>query len=203
MKTSHHNDSTSLQFTDSARTGRRLWALALSICSAGISLPVVGSEHVNLVRTPDGGIQPQAVVDSKGVVHLIYYKGDARGGDLFYVRQEPGKETFPRPIQVNSQLKSAMAAGTIRGAQLAVGKNGRVHVAWNGRAPSSHATSNHVHAPVAYSADSHESKGHESTTHASEGHEHNGHSSGGHAAGTSEQPAWMKAPMLYTRLNDT
>jgi hypothetical protein len=25
-----------------------------------------------------------------------------------------------------------MAAGTIRGAQLAVGKNGRVHVAWDG-----------------------------------------------------------------------
>jgi hypothetical protein len=33
---------------------------------------------------------------------------------------------------VNSQPESAIAAGTIRGAQLAIGKAGRVHVAWNG-----------------------------------------------------------------------
>jgi len=91
--------------------------------------------RVKLIRTPDSGIQPQAAVDSQGVVHLIYYKGEGGGGDIFYVRQEPGQETFSKPIQVNSQPKSAMAAGTIRGAQLAVGKNGRVHVAWNGPAP--------------------------------------------------------------------
>src|SRR5262245_47264952 len=196
MKTSHHNDSTSLQFTDSARTGRRLWALALSICSAGICFPVAGSELVTLVRTPDGGIQPQAAVDSKGVVHLIYYKGDARGGDLFYVRQEPGKEAFSTPIQVNNRPKSAMAAGTIRGAQLAIGKNGRVHVAWNGPAPSTHATGDHGHVATGHSADGHESKDHES-----KGHAPGSHSPGGHEA-TAEQPAWMKAPMLYTRLND-
>jgi hypothetical protein len=33
---------------------------------------------------------------------------------------------------VNSQKGSAIAAGSIRGAQLAVGKNGRAHVAWDG-----------------------------------------------------------------------
>jgi hypothetical protein len=91
--------------------------------------------RVKLVRTPNGGIQPQAAVDGQGVVHLIYYKGESRGGDIFYVRQEPGQEIFSKPIQVNSQSESAMAAGTIRGAQLAIGKNGRVHVAWNGHAP--------------------------------------------------------------------
>src|SRR5262249_7206779 len=35
----------------------------------------------------------------------------------------------------NSQPGGAMAAGTIRGAQLAVGRNARVHVAWNGHSP--------------------------------------------------------------------
>jgi hypothetical protein len=35
-------------------------------------------------------------------------------------------------MRVNSQPGSAIAAGTIRGAQIALGKAGRVHVAWNG-----------------------------------------------------------------------
>src|SRR5207247_2174995 len=88
---------------------------------AGFSLSAA-APSVSLVRTPDGGIQPQAVVDSQGVVHLIYYKGDAGDGDIFYVHQAPGQgATFSKPIQVNSQPQSAIAAGTIRGAHLAVG----------------------------------------------------------------------------------
>jgi hypothetical protein len=91
-----------------------------------------GSPRVTLLRTPDGGIQPQAVVDTSGVIHLIYFKGDSGKGDVFYVRREPGKDGFSTPMRVNSQPGSAIAAGTIRGAQIALGKAGRVHVAWNG-----------------------------------------------------------------------
>jgi hypothetical protein len=90
------------------------------------------TDKVKFVRVPDGGIQPQAMADAKGVVHLIYLKGDPKACDVFYVRQEPGAEGFSKPIQVNSQAGSAIAVGTIRGAQLALGRNGRVHVAWNG-----------------------------------------------------------------------
>src|SRR6266705_3521783 len=91
-----------------------------------------GAPQVRLLRTPGSGIQPQAAVDAKGVVHLIYFKGDPKGGDIFYVRREPGQQDFSKPMQVNTQPHTAMAVGTIRGAQLAVGKNGRVHVAWDG-----------------------------------------------------------------------
>jgi hypothetical protein len=35
-------------------------------------------------------------------------------------------------LRVNSQPGSAVAAGTIRGAKLAIGKDGRIHIAWNG-----------------------------------------------------------------------
>ena len=163
----------------------------------GVSLPAAESERVKLVRTPDGGIQPQAVVDSKGVVHLIYYKGEGKGGDIFYVRQEPGMDTFSKPIQVNSQPKSAMAAGTIRGAQLAVSRNGRVHVAWNGPAPSGHASTGH--AAAGHSPEGHGAAGHSPDAEAHDGHASGGHSTHGQAA---EQPAWMRAPMLYARLND-
>jgi hypothetical protein len=67
-----------------------------------------------------------------GVVHLIYFKGEAKAGDIFYVRQTPDRDAFSDPLRVNSEPASAIAVGTIRGAQLAVGRNGRAHVAWNG-----------------------------------------------------------------------
>jgi hypothetical protein len=87
---------------------------------------------VMVLDTPNGGIQPQAVVDAKGTLHLIYFKGEEGAGDLFYVRQEAGKERFSAPLRVNSQSGSAIAIGSIRGGQIALGKGGRVHVAWNG-----------------------------------------------------------------------
>src|SRR5262249_20418379 len=89
------------------------------------------STSVALLRVPNHGIQPQAVVDSAGVVHMIYFAGDARAGDIFYVRSTDGKQ-FSEPIRVNSQAASVIALGNIRGAQLALGKNNRVHVAWMG-----------------------------------------------------------------------
>jgi hypothetical protein len=89
--------------------------------------------EVTLLRVPNGGIQPQAVSDAKGTLHLIYFKGDNAGaGDLFYVRREAGTERFSEPLRINSRPSSACAVGSVRGGQLALGKGGRVHVVWNG-----------------------------------------------------------------------
>ena len=87
---------------------------------------------VSLLRTPHGGIQPQAAVDAAGTLHLIYFKGEPAAGDIYYVRREAGEDKFSPPIRVNSHPHSAVAMGTIRGAQLAIGKAGHVHVVWNG-----------------------------------------------------------------------
>jgi hypothetical protein len=82
---------------------------------------------------PNGGIQPQAVADAKGNLHLIYFKGDkANAGDLFYVRRDAGKERFSEPIRINSRPGSACAAGSVRGGQIVLGQGGRPHVVWNG-----------------------------------------------------------------------
>lgn len=86
---------------------------------------------VSVTRVPDQGIQPQAVVDGD-IVHLIYFKGDAGAGDVFYVRRSLGDEDWSEPVRVNSGPGSVIATGTVRGAHLAVGRNGRVHVAWMG-----------------------------------------------------------------------
>ncbi len=88
-------------------------------------------ERVRVHRVPAEGLQPQAAVDERGVLHLVYYTGDAHHGNLFYVRSSDGGATFSPALAVNHP-GSAIAAGTIRGAQLALGKSGRVHVAWNG-----------------------------------------------------------------------
>src|SRR5262249_25301722 len=117
---------------------RRFIALAIVLAAivAG-NAKLVGAEldqgrKVNLVRTPNNGLQPQAVVDERGTLHLIYLAGDPSASDVFYVRRDAGKMEFSAPRRVNSQPGSAIATGTIRGAQVSIGKNGRVHVAWNG-----------------------------------------------------------------------
>ncbi|MCI0464158.1 MAG: sigma-70 family RNA polymerase sigma factor [Gemmataceae bacterium] len=108
---------------------------------------------VTLLRAPEKGIQPQAAVDGKGVVHLIYFRGEPGNGDIFYVRSDDGGARFSRPLRVNSQPGSAIATGNIRGAHLAFGKNGRVHVAWMGSRKAEHPAHAHgapIGAPMLY-----------------------------------------------------
>ncbi len=92
---------------------------------------------VMLQRLPDGGLQPQAAVDSKGVVHVVYFKGDPAAGDLYYYRYSvtAGAEAASTPLRVNSRPATAMATGTIRTEQIAIGQGDRVHVVWNGLSP--------------------------------------------------------------------
>jgi hypothetical protein len=89
-------------------------------------------DPVELRRVPDGGIQPEIAIDASGVVHMVYLGGTPGAADVFYVRSSDGGRTFSRAVRVNSQAGSAIATGTIRGAQIAIGRNSRVHVVWNG-----------------------------------------------------------------------
>lgn len=112
---------------------RRGIVIALLVhASCQFALSDAAHPIVNTLRVPNDGIQPQVVVGKEGVVHMVYYTGEAASGDIFYVRSNDGGTSFSAPMRVNSQAKSAIAAGTIRGAHLALGKNDRVHVAWNG-----------------------------------------------------------------------
>lgn len=97
------------------------------------SIPSVAeSPAVTLVRVPNGGIQPEAVIDASRTLHLLYFAGAPAAGDLFYVTSRDFGRTFSTPIRVNSQPGSAIATGTIRGGHIAIGRNGRVYVTWNG-----------------------------------------------------------------------
>jgi hypothetical protein len=86
---------------------------------------------VTVLATPNDGLQPQAIVDTRGTLHVIYFKGDPAGGDLYYVRRTSTSAQFSAPIRVNSESGTAIAVGTIRGGHIALGRNGWVHVAWD------------------------------------------------------------------------
>jgi hypothetical protein len=88
--------------------------------------------EVKVERVPEGGLQPQVAVGTDGTLHLIYLKGELQAVDVYYVRRAANETAFSKPMRVNSQPGTAVAVGTIRGAQLALGRNNRVHVAWNG-----------------------------------------------------------------------
>ncbi len=87
---------------------------------------------VQRLKTPNNGLQPQAAVDSKGFIHLVYLYGDPAASDVGYVRLNPVTCQFSVPIRVNNVSGSAIALGTVRGAHIAIGKSDQVHVAWNG-----------------------------------------------------------------------
>lgn len=129
--------------TSSSRRLLVFLAFALSLLTAA---SLFANEPVRIERVPDGGLQPQAVVDQRGVLHLLYYKGDPAAGDLYYCIRSPGSPQFSPPLRVNSRGPTAIAIGTIRGAQLAVA-HGHVHVAWNGRAPEKRT---YMDAPMLY-----------------------------------------------------
>jgi hypothetical protein len=108
-------------------------ALLIQVGNADFQPALHAAGKVNLLRVPNGGLQPQAALDERGILHLVYFTGEPQRGDIYYIRRDAGKTEFTSPVRINSEPGSAVAVGTIRGAQLAIGKNGRVHVAWNGR----------------------------------------------------------------------
>jgi hypothetical protein len=125
--------------------------LATSSTTRSSSAASTGAPRVERVKTPEGGIQPQAMVDGHGVTHLIFLKGDPGTADIYYTHRARGGTTWSTPLRVNDRPGSAVAVGTIRGAQLAVGKGGRVHVVWFGSDQSQPAGSRSHGAPLLYS----------------------------------------------------
>ncbi|MGK0190126.1 MAG: hypothetical protein ACI9R3_005946 [Verrucomicrobiales bacterium] len=118
-------------------------------CLAAVAPLASGAPEVITTRAPEKGIQPVAESDAAGNVHVVYFQGDAAHGDLYYAVRPKGSSAFGKGIRVNSSDGSSIAMGTIRGAQLALGREGYVHVVWNG---SSKATpgNDHHRAPMLY-----------------------------------------------------
>jgi hypothetical protein len=83
---------------------------------------------LGVIQLLDGAIAPDAAVDARGVVHIVYGLGD----NACYVRSADNGRTFSAPVQVNSAGLVQLTMGE-RGPKLALGKDGSLHVVWADR----------------------------------------------------------------------
>ena len=115
-------------------TPTRLGPLALAaLLGAACAGPV---PTVTVLRTPNGGMLPQAVLDDAGTLHLIYYIGSMSSGDLFHVSREADAADWSSPQRVNSEPHSVQGLGPVDAGQLAIGPDGLLHVAWFRKDPA-------------------------------------------------------------------
>ena len=113
------------------RAGFRLLAIAAVAAAAAWSASALwGGVAVEVLRIPEGGRMPRAVIDAAGVVHVVYFEGVMSGGELLHVARAAGAPDWTRSLQVNSVPRSAVGMGPMDGGQVALGPRGRLHVAW-------------------------------------------------------------------------
>jgi hypothetical protein len=91
-----------------------LFLLSLSAAIAG----------VEAIKVPNNGVQPFAMIDKAGVVHMIYY----RGTDLYYVTRK--NSTWSPEKHISGAREKGTIMGPISTPKLAIGKNGQVHISW-------------------------------------------------------------------------
>ena len=101
-------------------------ALILIFAALARSGWTAAPDRVQLVRTPNGGMVPDAEIDQQGVIHVAYVAGD----DVHYAKSSNEGKTFSAPLRVNSEPGTAHPANMFRGPDVALGKDGRVHVIW-------------------------------------------------------------------------
>jgi hypothetical protein len=86
----------------------------------------LASERVQVVSTPNNGAVPDAEIDKVGAVHVAFVAGQ----DAFYVKSSDSGKTFSPPLRINSEPGSVHPPNMFRGPDIALGKDGRVHVIW-------------------------------------------------------------------------
>ena len=75
-------------------TRRRFLWLFLAAFAVGCGFGGTSSDHVVVERVPNGGLQPQAISDAQGVVHIAYFTAWATDvGEIQYFNDVYGYET--------------------------------------------------------------------------------------------------------------
>jgi hypothetical protein len=104
------------------RKSSYLWFLLVILIGTACS---TADPDIRIVTVPNGGITPDAELDALGILHVAYFSED----NIYYAESADHGTTFTKPIQVNSESGTGQA-GLFRGPDLALGADGRVHVAW-------------------------------------------------------------------------
>jgi hypothetical protein len=90
-----------------------------------IAVGAATAPRVGIVQAPAKCLVPDAAVDGKGVLHLVY----GLDHHAYYMRSSDNGHTFTHPLRVdsNGQVETKMGE---RGPKLSVGTDGVVHVVW-------------------------------------------------------------------------
>jgi hypothetical protein len=80
---------------------------------------------VNVVTAPAGSFVPDVVMDTRGVLHMVY----ARNKNAEYIRSADNGTTWTRPVLVATEGAVEFRMGE-RGPKLALGRDGIIHVVW-------------------------------------------------------------------------
>lgn len=132
--TVHHQlNHVSRYETAAHRLVASLLVAAMLIFAQGAMAQAPSTPSVDVMRLPEGAYQPRVVVDEAERLHVIFATGEAQAADVRYVRGDVrGELDFSQAMRVNSKPGTVLPIGTVRGPQLAVGPDGRAHVAWMG-----------------------------------------------------------------------
>jgi hypothetical protein len=84
------------------------------------------AERVKVIATPADGQVPDAEVDPGGTIHIAYVAGK----DAWYVKATDDGKISSAPLRINSEPGTVHPPNMFRGPDLALGKDGRVHVIW-------------------------------------------------------------------------
>ncbi len=116
---------------------QRAICLAVIVLGGAVASTALAAQPgPELLRVPDDGVQPQTLVSGDGTVHVMFLKGAQDAADVWYARRPKGAASFTKAVRVNAQPGSAIAVGTIRGAQFATDGAGIPFVVWNGSGKS-------------------------------------------------------------------
>src|SRR5687767_6770972 len=102
--------------------------ILLAVSLVGVTNGTARAE-VRTVRVPAGGQVPDVKLDGAGVLHMTY--GNGLPGDAFYAQSRDSGRTFSRPVKLNTKA-ATVTTGMERGPRLALGKDGVIHVLWQG-----------------------------------------------------------------------
>jgi hypothetical protein len=80
---------------------------------------------MKIIRAPSGSLVPDAVVDDRGTLHVVY----GLNHTAYYLQSTNNGLTFTSPVKANSSGTVETEMGE-RGPKLAVGRDGVIHVVW-------------------------------------------------------------------------
>jgi hypothetical protein len=95
-------------------------------CLAFACVQAVAAPEVRVVEIPGGGGVADAETAADGTIHLVWVKAD----DVWYAKSTDDGRTFSEPLRVNSEPGTAHPPNMFRGPDVAVGRDGMVHVIW-------------------------------------------------------------------------